>query len=152
MSTLQVKHNVAAPLASAARLLQVFMDAHESHPAGGVKLLLHARNLERDAIVTLTPAHRPQDMTPRYSVHWQSAAQGPYPVFDGVLSVEAGEDYDAFRLALDGTYQPPLGLAGKAFDAVIGNRIAEQTARELLAEMGGAMESRVNDEEAAKRR
>lgn len=152
MSSIQAKQIVNAPLASAARLLHVYLDAHEPHPSGGVKLLLHARNLERDAVVTLVPAHRPQDMTPRFTVHWEPAEPGPYPVFDGVLTVEAGDDYDVFRLALEGTYQPPLGLAGKAFDAVFGNRIAEQTARELLAEIAGVVEARVRDEEAAKRR
>ena len=152
MSTIQTKQIVSAPLASAGRLLQIFIDAHEANPSGGVKLLLHARNLERDAIVTLVPAHRPQDMTPRFTVHWESAEGGPYPVFDGILTIEAADDYDVFKLALEGTYQPPMGLAGKAFDAVIGNRIAEQTARELLSEMAGVMEARVQDEEAAKRR
>lgn len=152
MSTIQAKQVVKAPLASAARLLQVFLDAHPAHAGGGVRLLLHARNLERDAVVTLVPAHRPQDMTPRFTVHWEAEEEGPYPVFDGILAIEAGDDYDFFRLALEGTYQPPLGLAGRAFDAVVGNRIAEQTASELLAEIAGVMEARIRDEEAAKRR
>lgn len=150
MSTILRKQVVEAPAASAGRLLQVYLDAHPKHQNGGVRIVLRAHTLEQPAVVTLTPAHRPQDMAPRFSVHWEAEGGGPYPVFDGVLTVEGGDDYDEFRLAIDGTYKPPLGLAGKAFDLVVGNRIAERTAQELLADIAGVMEARFANEEAAK--
>ena len=151
MSSIAVKQLVQAPLGSAARLLQAYIEAHPAHESGGVRLVLRARSLERPAVVTMTPAHRPADMTPRFAVHWESEEEGPYPIFDGFLSIEAGEDYNVFSLALEGMYKPPGGLAGRAFDAVVGNRIAEQTARELLADIAGTMEARLANEEAAKR-
>lgn len=39
------------------------------------------------------------------------------------------------RIEIDGTYQPPLGFAGVAFDAAIGHRMAQSTAAELLDEL-----------------
>ena len=150
MSTILKKQTVDAPAAAAGRLLQAYLDAHPKHETGGIRIVLRARTLEAPAVVTLTPAHRPQDMAPRFSVHWEAESDGPYPVFDGILTVEGGDDYDEYRLALEGTYQPPLGIAGKAFDLVVGNRIADRTAQELLADIAGVMEARFANEEAAK--
>lgn len=150
MSTILQKQTVDAPAAAAGRLLQTYLDAHPKHESGGVRLVLRAHTLEQAAVVTLTPAHRPQDMAPRFTVHWEAEGDRPYPVFDGVLTVEGGDDYDEFRLALEGTYKPPLGIAGKAFDLVVGHRIAERTAQELLADIAGVMEARFANEEAAK--
>jgi hypothetical protein len=150
MSTILAKQTVKAPLASAARLLQVYLQSHPQHDGGGVRIALRAHTLEAPAVVTLTPAHRPQDMAPRFTVHWEAEGDGPYPVFDGILTVEGGDDYDEFRLALEGTYRPPLGIAGKAFDLMVGNRIADRTAHKLLADIGGVMEARFANEEAAK--
>jgi hypothetical protein len=152
MSSIITKQVVEAPLASAARLLEVYVQAQPARENGAVQIGLHAHNLERSAVITLTPARRPQDMAPRFAVHWEAEGDGPYPVFDGTLTVEGGDDYDMFRLALDGAYQPPLGIVGVAFDLLIGNRIADQTARELLADIAGVMEARFATEEAAKQR
>src|SRR6185312_6272164 len=128
MSTISVKVPVAAPVASAGRFLESYL-ATLPERKGSVRMTLRAGGLERSAMVTLRLARRPQDMAPRYGVHWEAEAGGPYPTFDGILSVEGGDDYDEFRLALHGTYQPPLGIVGQAFDTVLGKRIAEQTAR-----------------------
>jgi hypothetical protein len=66
-------------------------------------------------------------------VEWKPKDGGPYPVFHGTLSV-ADEGAGWSRIDLDGTYQPPFGLAGAAFDAAVGHRIAEATASELLSQ------------------
>jgi hypothetical protein len=59
---------------------------------------------------------------------------GPYPIFKGILSAEeSGGNF--CRLDLDGAYEPPLGLAGAAFDAVVGHHIAVAAARTLLDEI-----------------
>ena len=67
-------------------------------------------------------------------VSWAPRDGGPYPTFHGTLSV-AQDATGWSRVEIDGTYQPPFGIAGAAFDAVLGHRIAQQTALELLAEM-----------------
>jgi hypothetical protein len=102
-------------------------------------------------MVRLEPAHRPEDMTPRYRVHWEGAEPGPYPVFAGELLIGADNDYDAFWLLLDGAYTPPAGIAGQVFDAVIGHRIATAVARNLLTEMRIAIETLFALQEQAKR-
>jgi hypothetical protein len=52
-------------------------------------------------------------------------------------------------LELSGTYEPPLGLAGMVFDAVLGQRIAQETARELLRKLAATIETqyRVTEDE-----
>lgn len=151
MSAISAKELVHAPLASADRMLNAFFAAHPG-PEGAARIILHARDLQRPAVVTLRSAHRPGDMTPRYAVHWEPEGGGPYPVFEGFLGVGASDDYDEFFLTLEGEYEPPLGLAGKMFDVVLGNRIAGETARALLADVTREIEARVAQEEAAKQR
>jgi hypothetical protein len=64
-------------------------------------------------------------------IQWAPHEGGLYPVFKGILSVEeTGGNF--CRLDLDGSYEPPLGMAGAMFDAVVGHRIAVATSRQLL--------------------
>jgi hypothetical protein len=42
---------------------------------------------------------------------------------------------------LNGSYEPPLGPVGAAFDAVVGHKIAENTARNLLAMIADSIEA-----------
>jgi hypothetical protein len=151
MSTIVEKELVHAPLAAADSLLQAFFAARPAPQGAGARIVLHAGDIAHAAIVRLGPAHRPEDMTPRYRVHWEAAATGPYPVFDGELLIGADNDYDDFWLLLDGTYMPPGGLAGKVFDAVAGHGIAVAVARNLLTEMRGAIETLFAAQEQAKR-
>ena len=83
-------------------------------------------------------------------VRWSADAGGPFPTFVGTLEVEADEDYASSRLALAGTYEPPLGLAGKVFDAVLGHHIALATARDLLGRIAEYIEHSYADTEAHK--
>jgi hypothetical protein len=72
-------------------------------------------------------------------IAWKPHDGGPYPVFRGTLSVEdVGGNFS--RLDLDGAYDPPLGIAGAVFDAVVGHRIALTAARALLDEIKTGME------------
>ena len=77
--------------------------------------------------------------TSRYRVAWEAGrtARGiPTPAFDGTLTISAGEDYDETALQIDGSYDPPGGPAGRAFDDLIGRRIAHATMSALLAGVG----------------
>jgi hypothetical protein len=152
MSVISEKALVRAPLASAGRLLDRFMAAHRANDDGGARLVLRAHELEKPAIVSLTAAHRPGDMTPRYDVHWKAEGGGTYPEFNGQLTIGGDSDYETFWLELNGDYKPPLGIVGQVFDAVVGNRIATETARGLLDDMRGHIENEVQDEEARKPR
>ena len=150
MSHISERVIVRAPLAWAERLLAAFFAANPAPAGEGARVILHAAEVSEPAIVTLTKAHRPEDMTPRCAVHWQAEGGGAFPEFDGFLTVEADEDYNSYWLAIDGSYKPPGGLAGKIFDAVIGHRIAVATTRNLLISSRETAETVFNREEALK--
>lgn len=67
-------------------------------------------------------------------VSWEPKDGGPYPRFDGTLSV-AEDAYGWSRIEIDGKYKPPFGVAGAAFDVAVGHKIAQSTATELLDEL-----------------
>ncbi len=68
----------------------------------------------------------PEDETvPRFSGTLRSSEKGP----------------GTTTLTLEGTYTPPLGIAGKAFDLVVGRKIAAATGRALLEDIKQFVES-----------
>jgi len=144
------KELVRAPLGSAAGFLQAFFAAHPAPNGEGARIVLRAGDVAQSAIISLEPAHRPADMTPRYRVHWEAEGGGPYPVYDGILTIGADNDYNTFWLVLDGAYAPPGGVPGQVFDAVIGHRIATASARGLLTDIRAAVETQFAVQERAK--
>jgi hypothetical protein len=73
-------------------------------------------------------------------VEW-TAGISLFPDFHGTLRFRIAS-VDATRLILDGAYRPPAGVAGQAFDAVAGKRIATSTLKDLLERLAVAMEQR----------
>ena len=67
-------------------------------------------------------------------IDWNPHGGGPYPIFAGKLCAEEVSG-NFCRLDLDGAYIPPFGIAGAAFDAVLGHQIALAVARQLLDEI-----------------
>ncbi len=96
--------------------------------------------IEKEAIATLEQMSQHVGLERRIAVTWRAEhEQEPFPIFTGTLGLEAATP-KACALTLDGTYEPPLGIAGKVFDAALGRRIAEATAEQLLKEIGGSIE------------
>jgi hypothetical protein len=114
-------------------------------PAGNLGIAL-----ARDCVVHISRMVVSGSMVPQYSVRWESAGGGPFPKFQGTLSVLNDEDYDSCFLALDGTYEPPFGVAGIAFDQALGHEIAESCGNELLKQIGTYIEQRYRAVEAEK--
>lgn len=141
-----------------ARAREQLRDAIESAgpgaPIGALTLALPigGATIERRVRVNYERGKDPMHFDEPWRVRWTPEEGGPYPDFEGELTVRADETYNDAILELRGTYTPPLGLAGKAFDAVAGFRIAAKTTRGLLASLGGRMEARYRSEEAAKPR
>jgi hypothetical protein len=73
-------------------------------------------------------------------ISWKPEGTVVFPVFAGRLVVWSEDDPKIAFIELDGSYEPPFGAAGQAFDAVIGHRIAQQTARQLLNDLKTALE------------
>ncbi|HUY40894.1 MAG TPA: hypothetical protein VMV82_04940 [Candidatus Dormibacteraeota bacterium] len=107
--------------------------------------------LKKDVVVTFSPGIDPMHMDQPWRVHWTPEGGGPYPDFDGELTVRADEDYTSSVLELVGDYRPPGGALGQAFDAVVGSHIATLTARNLLKRLGDEFEARYGTEEEQKR-
>lgn len=104
--------------------------------------------LQHDVIATLR--HLPQAWGNEcFDVRWEPTGGG-FPRFAGMLSLENNDDFDSVSLVLKGSYDPPLGPAGQAFDAALGHRIAIATARDLLARIRDRIEKSEDIEEQEK--
>jgi hypothetical protein len=160
VSTLNEQINVRCSLNQASRLVHRFFRAHGNADGDIARLRLHisARvpgasepmTIERVALATIVPRNVPGAMLGQYAVTWTPEDHGPYPMFVGTLAITSGDDYDSFFISLSGEYAPPFGAFGAAFDALIGHRIAEATARNLLETMASEIESDFRAAEAAK--
>ncbi len=109
-------------------------------------------DVKKNVVVTFSPGVDPMHMDQPWRVHWTPEGGGPYPDFDGDLTVRADEDYTTSILELKGEYRPPGGALGQAFDTVVGSRIAALTGQSLLKTIGDEFERRYHAEEAGKKR
>jgi hypothetical protein len=126
------------------------------HNAAGTTLPLKATlpllkgTIEKNVLVNYRKGQDPLRFDEPWLVHWTPEGGGPYPDFDGELTVRADESYRRAVLELRGEYKPPLSTFGQAFDLVLGAKIAARTARELLQEIARVMEERFRGEESLK--
>ncbi|MGP6158948.1 MAG: SRPBCC family protein [Vulcanimicrobiaceae bacterium] len=97
----------------------------------------------REIVVTFSP-HPERSRYQVMNVTWAPKGGGPYPSFAGTLTFEPAAAQT--NLALDGNYEPPGGVAGKAFDAIVGRRIAAAGVRALLEAMKVDLEAEYRDE------
>lgn len=106
--------------------------------------------LEKNVLVRYERGRDPLHFDEPWNVYWTPEGGGPYPDFAGELTVRADESYRRAVLELTGDYAPPFGTVGRAFDMVVGARIASSTAKALLEHIGSSMEERYRTEEKAK--
>ena len=86
----------------------------------------------------LDPVYRLDAMT--IGLRWEAtgAAGGLFPVLDADISVtRAGED--TTRLALAGSYRPPLGWFGATLDKTVMGQVAAATVRALLHQVADVL-------------
>ena len=74
------------------------------------------------------------------AISWIPAETAAFPRFQGVFEARKLHDVDC-QLALNGSYIAPGGIAGAAFDAVLGHRIARATIESFLHQLGTAAEA-----------
>lgn len=71
---------------------------------------------------------------------WKPPVAQLFPDFHGVLTVRpAGR---GSQMRIQGSYEPPFGLAGRVFDTLAGQFIARLTLRRLLRDIAGVVEHR----------
>jgi hypothetical protein len=95
-------------------------------------------SLAREVAVSFTP-HPERSRYRMMNLSWAPKGGGPYPTFAGTLTFEPAAAET--NLVLDGTYEPPGGIVGKAFDAVVGRRIAAAAVRALLETLKTGLEA-----------
>ncbi len=106
--------------------------------------------IHREVLATYHRGSDPNHFDEPWRVHWTPKGGGPFPDFDGEITVRADENYVSSILELRGDYRPPGGIAGAAFDAMLGNRIASATARKLLTTIAREIEQTYHAQEEAK--
>jgi hypothetical protein len=139
MSTLKASLVTETPFAQAADLVERFFASQTAEDgvitlrlsAPGAGISIDSFAVGHDVVAAFRRRKGPNE-TIVFELHWESADGGPFPVFDGTLTVAEDETYEVCRLILEGSYLPPGRLAGAVFDAVLGSRIAYATAQELL--------------------
>ncbi len=159
MSLVQERVYVEAPYTQTAGAFErrLGFAAGQDHGKCALTLALPAaegRDIAR--VVTATSERLPitAGYTTRYRIAWDEGrtARGiPTPGFTGTLTLSAGEDYGETELQLDGSYDPPGGIAGRAFDELIGRRIAHATLSALLNIVGEELRAEHEEIEAGKR-
>lgn len=153
MSVLREELFVKCPVNQARRHLDAFF---KERPTLALRVPLVIPGLrsgslmQKDVTASIKRIHAPSDTFEDFSVTWEALGGGPFPRFTGKLAVKGDEDYDSFRLVLEGTYDPPLGAAGEAFDVLVGHWIAIVTARDLLERVREAVETAYRALEAEK--
>jgi uncharacterized membrane protein len=153
MSELLETRIVRCPYHLAQRYLADSVSAlAESGEQGVLTLTAPGPGMELSKAVTVTfgSAIDPMHFDQPWRIHWKPQS-GPYPEFEGEVSVRADETYETSRVELRGSYRPPGGIAGAAFDLVAGGRIASSTAQAMLRRLGNEMETRYQHDEQAKR-
>lgn len=88
------------------------------------------------------------DAESTWKIRWTPEPGGIYPSFEGKISAYVNERDGTTILDLSGRYTPPLGLAGEAFDHVLGRRLTSETAHDILANLAAQMKTRYAFEEA----
>lgn len=93
--------------------------------------------VEREVLLKAVPV-KTEPRCAILDISWHPVS-GPYPSFQGKLFAWRG-DNSSCRLEIEGSYKPPGGVAGAAFDAVLGHRIAAETIQDLLTRFKAAFE------------
>jgi hypothetical protein len=146
MSDLKEAIDVACPTFYALHHAERFFTVHRRDRTPGVLTLrvdLSSLGLPgssqalHEVSVTVEPTE--EQGQKRLAITWDPKDKS-VPRFSGAL--KSGEQAPGTtRLTLEGTYTPPLGVAGKAFDLVVGRKIAAATARALLEDIKQFVES-----------
>ena len=154
MTEIEIRRQVACPYTRAKELLrdrlQPLVNSGERLPQR-LSLAFHDRDLGKEVSMQFAVAHDPMHFDEPWEISWQPEVGGIYPSFHGSLSIRASDTYESSRLELHGRYEPPLGAIGKAFDNILGKRVAEATGERFLDELGTAMETQHRAEETKKR-
>ncbi|MGB6517583.1 MAG: hypothetical protein WBE79_03650 [Candidatus Cybelea sp.] len=98
-------------------------------------------SIDREVRIEARPVRNPALDAEIMEISWVPEGTAIFPRFDGKLFLTGFGNAEVSYVELDGYYTPPFGAAGQVFDATIGQRIAQTTAREFLADLKAAIET-----------
>ncbi len=128
--TLRESVSVECSRSNVHRYLMEHFASREEPPTILLRVPLADLALDREVVVRLSDLpSKPTEYA--MEVRWSAKGGGPYPTFIGSLAC-LPENPTTSRIELEGTYTIPGGVVGKAFDAVVGQRIAVAAAQSLL--------------------
>ncbi len=145
MNHFNISTNIDRPQHEINTRLKNYFDEHA--PRGEMRFTLRAPaklpvlrvglTLERDVIGSIEQFGGEH---PAYRLSWRPTEDGPFPIFTGAIFVGKDEDRpERSVMTLDGHYEPPFEVAGWAFDAAIGTKIAHASATDLLARLSASV-------------
>jgi hypothetical protein len=130
---------VDCPIDQAQARIERFFAARRSSD-GTLRIPLRGFAFDHDVRVEARTARDDQNLNELIRLSWRPEGDGiPLPPFEGTIVTWAERNPARTFLELDGTYVPPLGAAGEAFDEAIGRKIAQRTAKDLLAQIAAAI-------------
>jgi len=144
MSSIQERVYIEAPYSQAADAFERRLGLGRGASRGKCVLTLalpvpEGPEIARVVTATSERIANAANYTSRYAISWPAGTTPhgiPTPGFEGIVALSAGEDYSETTIQLDGRYDPPGGVAGRAFDGVVGRRIAHATLGALLSGVG----------------
>ena len=151
MSDIRERRCVQVPFAGAAPHFERYI--HDVVHDGGGKIILSVvvpierigidRRIETSKVVSVhfSPIRDADPASHRTAISWEPEGGGPFPQFDGTIRLAAGDATDSCCVVLEGSYDPPFGVAGDLFDALVGRHVARMTVRNLLDEIAIIMET-----------
>jgi|GEM_PF-1189670 len=150
MASILAHRNVNVPLVlSAAYLRRYVQELFSKHK--GVMTLSVASPVRRsgstaavreEVVVDFAKMVHLKLLTGQTAVVWRPVhGSGMIPSFSGQLTLSDAESPESCLLSLEGSYTPPLGPVGAAFDAILGHTIASNTAQRLLTSIAQDLEN-----------
>ncbi len=141
MSKIREMVKVDCPFSGVIEYVERFFAKRHKLPLTGFKTIGTKVTTEYSVVIDHVDASRRHDAL---EVSWFPKEHLPLPAFHGLLSVRP--DSQGSLLALEGTYEPPLGSVGKVFDKAVGRNIAQGTVNGLLQEIKTSVEEQWNEE------
>jgi hypothetical protein len=94
-----------------------------------------ALSIDREVCIEAKRMRDDENLNDIIRVLWKPEGSVVFPVFEGRLVIWGEDDPARSFVELNGGYTAPFGTTGKAFDAVIGHKIARRTALQFLSDI-----------------
>jgi len=145
MPSIHESTHLSCPYAQASAYLERYLRDLAAIGGGAATLSIGVRgpagvSIEKTVIAKFVYGLDEHHLKYIVAVCWEPEGGGPFPMFDGFLTVESEQPHESSRLSLDGQYEPPFGYVGKAIDAIAGREFARTTMRNLLARLRDTIE------------